>query len=158
MVLSDPSEIEITLSINTSEAHAAIAQFIQESWSKNLGINVKFDNSEWQVYLDKLNMLDYEIGRMGWIADYNDAYTFLEQYDSAENGNNDTGWENAEYAKLLKQSKVETDPEARIDLLNKQKQLQCLNYPVAPIYYYTNLYVKKDYVKNMAPDGLVTLT
>ena len=26
--------------------------------------------------------------------------------------------------------------------------------PVAPIYYYTNLYVAKDYVKNMEPDAL----
>ena len=49
-------------------------------------------------------MLDYQIGRIGRIADYNDAYTFLEMYDSAKNGNNDTGWENAEYTALLKQS------------------------------------------------------
>ena len=27
-------------------------------------------------------------------------------------------------------------------------------YPIAPVYYYTNLYVKKDNVKNMAPDAL----
>ena len=26
--------------------------------------------------------------------------------------------------------------------------------PVAPIYYYTNLYVEKDYVTGMAPDAL----
>ena len=71
--LSDPSELDITLSFNTSEAHSAIAQFIQEGWSKNLGINVKLDNAEWQVYLDKLSNLDYQIGRLGWIADYNDA-------------------------------------------------------------------------------------
>ena len=42
------------------------------------------------------------------------AYTFLEQYDSATNGNNDTGWENAEYTELLTQSKTETDPAKRI--------------------------------------------
>lgn len=152
--ISDPSKLDITLSFNTSEAHSSIAQFIQEGWSKNLGINVKLDNAEWQVYLDKLSNLDYQVGRLGWIADYNDAYTFLEQYDSAKNGNNDTGWENPEYTKLLTESKTEMDPAKRLELLRKAEEIFMAEYPVAPIYYYTNLYVKKDYVQNMKPDAL----
>lgn len=152
--LNDASELELKLSFNTSEAHAAIAQFIQEGWRTNLGIEVTLDNSEWQVYLDKLSNLDYQIGRLGWIADYNDAYTFLEQYDSAENGNNDTGWENAEYTALLKQSNAETDPDKRIELLKQAEAILMSEYPVAPIYYYTNLSVKKDYVENMELDQL----
>lgn len=152
--ISDPSQIKIGLSINTSEAHAAIAQFVQEGWHKNLGIDVTIDNSEWQVYLDKLTNLDYDVARMGWIGDYNDAYTFLEQYDSADNGNNDTGWENPEYAALLKQSISETDAEARIDLLKQAEAIAMKEFPIAPVYNYTNLFVKKDYVENMAPDAL----
>ena len=152
--ITDPSQIEIGLSINTSEAHSVIAQFVQEGWAKNLGITVSIDNSEWQVYLDKLNILDYDVARMGWIADYNDAYSFLEQYNSADNGNNDTGWENAQYTELLKQSVVETDPEARIALLKEAEAIAMTEFPVAPVYYYTNLHVKKDFVKNMAPDAL----
>ncbi|MEK4230135.1 peptide ABC transporter substrate-binding protein [Solibacillus sp. FSL H8-0538] len=152
--LANASELNLKLSFNTSEAHSAIAQFIQEGWSKNLGINVTLDNAEWQVYLEKLNTYDYQIGRMGWIADYNDAYTFLEQYNSADNGNNDTGWENAEYSALLKKSITETDPAARIDLLKQAEAIMVSEYPVAPIYFYTNLFVKKDYVSNMQPDAL----
>ena len=99
-------------------------------------------------------MLDYDAARMGWGADYNDAYTFLEQYDSAKNGNNDTGWENAEYTKLLKQSQVETDPEKRIEILKQAEAIIMSENPVIPVYYYTNLYVSKDYVENIAPDKL----
>ncbi|WP_332645969.1 peptide ABC transporter substrate-binding protein [Lysinibacillus sp. 54212] len=152
--ISNPSELEITLSFNTSEAHSAIAQFIQEGWSKNLGIKVNLDNAEWQVYLDKLSNLDYQVGRLGWIADYNDAYTFLEQYDSAKNGNNDTGWENPEYTKLVHQSRTETDAAKRLEMLQKAEEIFMTELPVAPIYYYTNLYVKQDYVQNMKPDAL----
>ncbi|GLC87464.1 peptide ABC transporter substrate-binding protein [Lysinibacillus piscis] len=152
--IKDPSEINIKLSFNTSEAHAAIAQYIQENWSKNLGISTTLDNSEWQVYLEKLNQLDYQVGRMGWIADYNDAYTFLEMYNTAANGNNDTGWENAEYKKLLDQSIVEADPAKRLELLKQAEGIAVSEFPVAPIYYYTNLYVQKDSVKNMKPDML----
>ncbi len=152
--LSDPSELTISVSYNTSEAHSAIAQFIQQGWASNLGINVKLDNSEWQVYLDKLSNLDYQVGRMGWIADYNDAYSFLEMFNSAENGNNDTGWENAEYAALLKQSVTETDADKRTEVLKEAEAIMVEEMPVIPIYFYTNLYVQKDYVSGMEPDAL----
>ncbi|MFO7316561.1 MAG: peptide ABC transporter substrate-binding protein [Bacilli bacterium] len=152
--ISKPEDINITISFNTSEAHASIAQFIQENWRKNLGINATLDNSEWQVYLDKLTKLDYQVGRLGWIADYNDAYTFLEQYDSADNGNNDTGWENPEYTKLLREANKQTDEEKRFEMLKQAEAIIMEEMPVAPIYYYTSLYVSKDHVKNMKPDKL----
>ncbi|AVK98074.1 peptide ABC transporter substrate-binding protein [Lysinibacillus sphaericus] len=152
--IKDAKDIKINLSFNTSEAHASIAQYIQEGWSKNLGITVSLDNSEWQVYLEKLNVLDYQIGRMGWIADYNDPYTFLEMYDTAKNGNNDTGWENPKYKELLKQSVAEVDTAKRLELLKEAEAIAVSEFPVAPIYYYTNLSVKQKYVKNMGSDRL----
>lgn len=148
------SDIKIGLSINTSEAHAAIAQFIQEGWNKNLGINVTIDNSEWQVYIDKVNKLDYEVGRMGWGADFNDPFTFLEMYSTADNGNNNTGWENAEYKKLIKKSVAEADSAKRLDLLKQAEGIFMKEFPVAPIYYYTAPFVKKESVQNMGPDPL----
>lgn len=152
--LKDASEVKVNISINTSEAHSAIAQYIQEGWAKNLGVNVEIDNSEWQVYLDKLSALDYQVGRLGWIADYNDATSFLNMYDSVSNGNNDTGWENQDFANLLKEADMETDAAKRVDLLKKAEALMIDEMPVIPIYYYTNLYVHKDNVKNMKQDGL----
>lgn len=152
--IKDVKDLKIAISFNTSEAHSAIAQHIQENWRKNLGIEATMDNAEWQVYLDKLSNLDYQVGRLGWVADYNDAYTFLEMYDSAKNGNNDTGWENPEYAKLLKQSITETDAEKRLQILKDAEAIIMDEMPVAPIYYYTNLSVSKDYVKNMKADNL----
>ncbi|KEK09563.1 peptide ABC transporter substrate-binding protein [Lysinibacillus fusiformis] len=152
--ITNPADVKINLSYNTSEAHAAIAQFVQEGWTKNLGITVGLDNSEWQVYLEKLNQLDYQVGRMGWVGDYNDAYTFLEMYDTAANGNNDTGWENAEYKKLLDQSNTEADPAKRLELLQQAESIAVSEFPVVPIYYYTNLSVVQDYVKDMKADIL----
>lgn len=152
--IAKASDLTIGISYNTSEGHAAIAQYIQESWNKNLGINTTLDNSEWQVYLEKINMLDYQVGRMGWIADYNDAYSFLELYSTADNGNNDTGWENPKYKELLEKSIAETDKDKRIELLKEAEAVAVSELPVAPIYYYTNLYVVKDNVSNMGPDVL----
>ena len=152
--LSSPSDLEVKVSYNTSEAHSAIAQFIQQGWSDKLGIKVKLDNAEWQVYLDKLSNGDFQIGRLGWSADYNDAYSFLEMYNSASNGNNQTGWSNEEYTNLLNESIVETDATKRTEKLLAAEAVIMDDMPVAPIYYQTNLYIESDKVENMAPDAL----
>lgn len=148
------SDIKLNISINTSEAHQAIAQYIQEGWHKNLGIEAKIDSSEWQVYLDKVSALNYDVARLGWIADYNDAFTFLERYDTAKNGNNETGWENPEYKSLMEKAVKETDETKRLQYLKDGEKILMTDLPVAPIYYYTNLFVSKDYVKNMKPNKL----
>ncbi|MGE7022437.1 peptide ABC transporter substrate-binding protein [Solibacillus cecembensis] len=152
--LASAADLEIKVSYNTSESHSAIAQFIQQGWTKNLGIKIKLDNAEWQVYLDKINNGDFQVGRMGWSADYNDAYSFLEMYSSAENGNNQTGWSNPEYTKLLKESTTETDSAKRLEKLLEAEAIFMEEMPVAPIYFQTNLNVVADKVKNMAPNAL----
>ena len=152
--LASPADLEVKVSYNTSEAHSSIAQFIQQGWSSELGITVKLDNAEWQVYLDKLSNGDFQIGRLGWGADYNDAYSFLEMYNSAENGNNQTGWSNEEYTNLLKASTTETDAAKRTELLQQAEAIIMEEMPVAPVYYQTNLFISQDNVENMAPDAL----
>lgn len=152
--LADASELTINISINTSEAHSTIAQFIQEGWAQNLGINVNIDNTEWQVYLERLNVLDFQVARMGWIADYNDASSFLDMYRTADSGNNDTGWENEEFKSLIDQASAEQDPAVRTDLQLQAEAIMVDEMPVIPLYYYTNLYVVHDHVENMSPDAL----
>lgn len=152
--LADASELTINISINTSEAHSTIAQFIQEGWAQNLGINVNIDNTEWQVYLERLNVLDFQVARMGWIADYNDASSFLDMYRTADSGNNDTGWENEEFKSLIDQASGEQDPAVRTDLQLQAEAIMVDEMPVIPLYYYTNLYVVQDHVENMSPDAL----
>ena len=63
----------VKLSYNTSEAHAAIAQAVQDMWKKNLEINVELHNEEWGVYLDSMGAGDFQVGALGWLADFNDA-------------------------------------------------------------------------------------
>src|SRR5699024_1452927 len=152
--ISDPSEITVNISINDSEAHSTIAQFIQSGWATNLGINAEIDSTEWQVYLDRLNVLDYQVGRMGWIADYNDAISFLDMYRTADNGNNDTGWENEEYKNLIDESASEEDPAARTQMLLDAEAIFMEEMPVIPVYYYTSNYVIQDHVQNLEPDAL----
>ena len=152
---SDVSELPaIALSYNTDEAHQKIAQAVQDMWKNNLGVEVTLDNAEWKVYLDQLQSLDYNIARLGWLSDYNDPISFLDMYYSATGGNNDTGWENLEFQKLLDQSATEQDAEKRFDLLKQAEAIFMEEMPVIPIYFYTNNWVQAENLKDVAVSGL----
>ncbi|MEK5006712.1 peptide ABC transporter substrate-binding protein [Bacillus sp. FSL K6-3312] len=144
----------LKLSYNTDEAHQKIAQAIQEMWKKDLGVKVELDNSEWNVYIDKIHSGDYQIGRMGWLGDFNDPVNFLELYKDKDGGNNDTGWENKEYQQLLNDSAKETDKTKREEMLKKAEEIIIDDMPIAPIYFYTQLWVQDPKLKGVVVSGL----
>ncbi|MGY0693359.1 peptide ABC transporter substrate-binding protein [Virgibacillus sp. FSP13] len=138
----------VKVTYNTDEGHAAIAQAVQDMWRENLGVEVELNNEEWNVFLDTMSEGNYQVGRMGWIADFNDAINFLEIFQTV-GGNNYTNWESEEYSDLLEKSRTETDPAARREILREAEQLFMDELPLAPIYFYTNLWLNKDYVKDI---------
>ncbi|HEX7064490.1 MAG TPA: peptide ABC transporter substrate-binding protein [Bacillales bacterium] len=145
---------EITLSYNTNEAHAKIAQAIQEMWKDTLGVDVKLYNAEWKVYLKKLEEGNYQVGRMGWLGDFNDAINFLEIFKE-KGGNNYTNWHSEKYASLLEKSYGQADnPEQRMATMKQAEKVFMEDMPIAPIYFYTVAYVKKPYVKGVFINGL----
>jgi oligopeptide transport system substrate-binding protein len=153
--LKDASELPaITLSYNTSEAHQKIAQAVQDMWKNDLGVEVALDNAEWAVYIDKLHKGDYMVGRMGWLGDFNDPINFLELYREKNGGNNDTFWENAEFKKLLDDSQKETDSQKRLQMLKDAEAIFMDEMPVTPIYFYTNVWVEKENLKDVVVSGL----
>ncbi|MBD3859769.1 peptide ABC transporter substrate-binding protein [Bacillus sp. 28A-2] len=144
----------LKLSYNTDEGHQKIAQAIQEMWKKDLGVKVELDNSEWNVYIDKIHSGDYQIGRMGWLGDFNDPVNFLELYKDKDGGNNDTGWESKEYKQLLNDSAKETDKTKREEMLKKAEEIIINDMPVAPIYFYTQPWVQDPKLKGVVVSGL----
>jgi oligopeptide transport system substrate-binding protein len=72
-------------------------------WRKNLNIDVNLENNEWKVYLNKIREGDYQIGRMGGVAEFKDPVYFFEIWKE-NGGNNFTNWHSDEYTKLLEKS------------------------------------------------------
>ncbi|MFR1708603.1 MAG: peptide ABC transporter substrate-binding protein [Clostridium sp.] len=128
----------ITFTFNTDQGHQNIAQAIQDMWKTNLGINVELKNEEWAVFQDTRNNFQYSIARHGWIADYNDPMTFLDMWTTG-NGQNNSGYSNKEYDKLISAAKVELDDAKRTELLHKAEDILMDESPIIPIYYYTNV-------------------
>lgn len=122
---------------NTSESHKLIGEYVQEQWKVNLGIeNVTLSNKEWGAYLDARDELDFTVARAGWIGDYNDPNTFLDMWITG-GGNNNTGWGDPEYDRIVGECLRESDMNKRNELLHDLEEILMNALPVLPIYYYT---------------------
>lgn len=141
-------KLSFTIVYNTNAGHKKVAEAIQEMWRKNLGVDVKLENVEFQVKIDREHKLQYDVSRAGWIGDYIDPMTFLDMWESSSQ-QNDTGWKNAEYDKLINTAKVTQDKDARTKAMIDAEKLLMKEMPIMPIYFYTKPYTTKPYVKGV---------
>ncbi|QRG68131.1 peptide ABC transporter substrate-binding protein [Brevibacillus choshinensis] len=144
----------ITLSYNTTDRHKKIAEALQDQWKKGLGIDVKLANKEFKVHLQDMHELNYDIGRIGWNADFNDPINYMEMFRDQNTGNNDTGWENEKYKQLLQQSAVAKDPAERTKLFAEAEQIFMDEMPLIPLFTDVDVWVQSEKVKGVQVDGL----
>jgi oligopeptide transport system substrate-binding protein len=143
---------KIVILYNTLESHRAIAETIQDQWKRNLGIDVGLQNQEWAAYQAAQRELNYQVARMGWIADYADPGTFLKMFVT-DGTNNQTGWGNAEYDRLVDAAQEAPDLETRMKLFHDAEVILMDEMPVLPIYGYTSPEMCRTYVKGHYPNN-----
>lgn len=120
---------------NTDQTHKDVAEVIGDGWSRHLGLNVRYLNQEWKVYLDTQKTITYDVSRSAWIGDYPDPNTFLDMF--VTNGeNNRTGWSNLEYDDYVRRAALEPDGEERYRLLAAAERILMDELPILPIYFY----------------------
>jgi oligopeptide transport system substrate-binding protein len=135
---------------NTLEYHRTIAEAIQQMWKTKLGVDARLVNQEWKVYLDSQRSLNYQVCRAGWTGDYNDPNSFLEIWTTG-NGNNETGWSNVEYDRLIAQAAATVDPHERFEVFRKAETLLMDEMPAIPIFFYTRVFLERPEVKGWYP-------
>ena len=134
---------------NTSDAHKAVAEALQNMWEQELGVKVTLNNQEWASFLQTRKNGDYSIARNGWISDYNDPVSFLDMWVTG-GGNNDAQYSNPDYDNLIAQAKAESDPAARMKLLHQAEDILVgQDYVVDPLYFYTQKYMLRDGIEGM---------
>ncbi len=126
----------IEILYNTTETHQHIAEAIQQMWLKNLGIHATLINQEAKVVEDVMRQGNYQVARYGWNGDYLDPSTFIDIMTTG-NGNNQTGWSNAEYDRLDALAQTTGDNRKRFDYFLQCEQILARESPLIPLYYYT---------------------
>jgi oligopeptide transport system substrate-binding protein len=136
----------LDLLFNTNEGHRLIAEAVQQMWRTGLGIDIGLYNQEGKVYTASMRSLDYQIGRYAWVGDYLDPSTFLEMMITG-GGNNQTGWGNAEYDRLIAEAASTADQAKRYAAYQRCEQILVDEAPLAPIYFYTRNNLRRPEVK-----------
>ncbi|HPL30171.1 MAG TPA: peptide ABC transporter substrate-binding protein [Anaerolineae bacterium] len=152
-------KLEITCMFNTSSGHQRIAEFMQQQWKENLGLNVKLTNQEWKVFLETTKGKDTPpIYRMGWCHDYPDANNFLRdvvavggsQNPVDANGKPEGGlmWKNPKFEQLVVDAAREQELAKRIEIYAQAEQILCWEDAVIiPLYWYSRVTVTQPWVK-----------
>jgi oligopeptide transport system substrate-binding protein len=84
--------------------------------------------------------------RLGWVGDYNDAFTFS-QYLKSDFGINMPRYKNPAYDKLLAEASSTTDLAVRRAKLEQAEALMLADHPLLPIYFYVNKHLVKPEVR-----------
>jgi oligopeptide transport system substrate-binding protein len=136
---------KLKFSYNTSEYHKKMAIFAASEWKTKLGLDVELDAMEFKVLIKKRNDGEYQIARNGWVADYNDATTFLTlvQCDSDQNAQKNC---NRAAEKLIDEGNQSLDPAKRKTLLTQAAKMIMDDYPMLPLLQYTQPRLVKAYV------------
>ncbi|MCR5271800.1 MAG: peptide ABC transporter substrate-binding protein [Lachnospiraceae bacterium] len=140
----------VVYNFNTSDTHKAIAEACGSDWETVLGMSITLENQEWATYTTGLGEHTFGVARLGWIADYDDALTYLELFKT-DNPYNYGLYTDSNYDDLLTQAKTLVAGEERDALLYSAEESLFGEggFPVAPIYYYTQVCCISDDVTNV---------
>jgi oligopeptide transport system substrate-binding protein len=136
---------KFVFSYNTSEYHKKMAVFAASEWKSKLGLNIETESMEFKVLLKKRHDGSFEMARNGWLADYNDATTFLAlvRCDSDQNNNFNC---NRKAEALIEQGSQSNDPVKRKALLTQASKMIMEDYPIIPLLQYSLPRLVKPYV------------
>jgi oligopeptide transport system substrate-binding protein len=147
-----PLHVRVLFNSNNSIKQVAIA--IASMWKQVLGVDSELIDEEYRVFLDsRRDTSKWEVARLGWTADYNDAGNFLDTLRSGS-PNNDSRYARQDFDQLLDRAASTVDPSARRRLLEDAEQMMLSDYPIMPIYFFSSKRLIKPYVKGAKANPL----
>jgi len=150
---------EIVLSCNSGGGHEDVMALVQADLAK-VGINVKTDFTEWAAYLKKLDDGTFQIGRLGWVADYPIIDNFIYPIFNSKSADNKSKYNNPAIDAAIIAARKITDSGARIAAYQAIVKTVGQDAPVVPIVAYKHHHVTSDRVLNLvySPNGLLDFT
>lgn len=147
-----PLRLRLLLSSSPSIKQTAI--LVASMWKETLGVDTILTDEEFRVYLESRHDKNkWDVVRLAWTADYNDASSFLDTF-RANSSNNDTGYSNPLFDKFMDEAASTADSSIRRDLLANAERSMLDDYPIIPLYYFVSKRLVKPYVLGVKPNPL----
>ena len=147
-----PLHLRLLFNSNPAIKHTAIV--VASMWREVLGIETELIDEEYRVFLQsRHDRSRWEVARLAWSADFNDASNFLDTL-RAHSSNNDPGYANAAFDNLLDSAAGNADAGRRRELLEKSERLMLTDYPLVPLYFFVSKRLVKPYVQGVVANPM----
>ena len=129
--------VELEFLAGDSETAKTSNEYLVNQLESNLeGLDLSLKQVPFEQLIDLQTDMDYDLLLTGWGPDYLDPYTFLSLWIT-DGGNNEMGYSNEEYDKLLKetmQGDIANDNEARYENFLEAEKILFEDAAIAPVY------------------------
>ena len=124
----------VTLLTLNNSAQQTQGQALQAMWKQVLGVQVNLQPLDPNTFFADLQQGQFDLGLLGWNADYNDPTTFLNLF-LGNSSMNLTGWNNATFNQDLQAAQGTVSASARGRDLAAASRLLLSQLPVIPLYW-----------------------
>ncbi len=146
--------LRLRLLFNSNVVIKQTAIIIAAMWKETLGVETELIDEEYRVFLNsRHDRTRWDVARLGWIADFNDASNFLDIFRQNSN-NNDEGYSDPAFDELLDKAAITSDPTLRRSILERAEQKMLNDYPIIPLYHFVSKRLVKTYVLGVHPSPL----
>ena len=151
---SDVSQVPVlSFGFNTDAGHDIPAAYMQEQWNKNLGVQSELKGVTFDQFIVERPQLVYSIARNAWGADYPHPDNFLRALFHSQSGNNDEGYNNPEFDRLVTEGGSATDLDAAIALYNQAQEILVEDAAAVYTRWRMQNYEVRPWVSGIVPTG-----
>lgn len=145
---SKEKPLKTELLYNTNEGLKGIAIAVTSMWKKNLDglVDISLKNMEWKTFLDTKMQKNYTLAFSAWIADYNDATSFLTYYLSTSEQNK-IGFKSEKFDQLIHDSYYAKTADERAEIYAQAEAELDRHHPFVAIYHYAGQFIKNPKLK-----------
>ena len=140
----------LEVQIKNDDLHRSVLEAIQQMWRRELGINVVLAPLEQKTWIANQQAMTYQICSSRWAGDYLDPNTFLDLWVT-NGGNNQTGWSNPGYDRLIAEAAHTLDTVRRQALQQQAEALLLDEVPIVPLFHGARIYLIHPAVRNWQP-------
>ena len=137
---SKNNPLKVELLYNTHESNKRQAVVMAQMWKK-IGVETTLLNQEYKTLLDNAREGNFEILRMTWNADYNEASTMLDVL-TTPHGQNSGHYSNLEYDRLVASAKLAPTEQERNALYTQAEEIEAQDMPIIPVFHLTKNYLR----------------
>ena len=146
--------LKLELRYNTGENHKNTALAVADMW-KPLGVEATLVNADIAAHYALLkNGGDFDVARVGSVADYPDAQNFLFLAQSDNPGYNFAHYRNPKFDELMARAADTVDLKERRDILRRAQTILEKDAANIPLLYYTSFNLVSDGLKGWKDNGL----